>query len=179
MLVPGKRWPGVTCVFRTGEIPMTQDLETTNLQLVQALFNATGKGDWAAAESMLTSDFSVTEAGTLPFAGTYHGRGALQELFTLVMSAAGVTGLDIEQLTAGGDRVVALLEMVLGGPPEVRVPLAETFRVRDGKVCEIRPYYFDPRPVAAAIEARKRAATTWPVDRRERSDPPPVVASPE
>jgi len=96
---------------------MTQDLETKNLQLVQALFDATGKGDWAAAENMLTSDFSVTEAGTLPFAGTYHGRGALQELFTLVMSAAGVTGLDIEQLTAGGDRVVALLEMGLGGPP--------------------------------------------------------------
>ena len=104
---------------------MTQDLETKNLQLVQALFDATGKGDWAAAENMLTSDFSVTEAGTLPFAGTYHGRGALQELFTLVMSAAGVTGLDIQQLTAGGDRVVALLEMILGGPPEVRVPLAD------------------------------------------------------
>jgi hypothetical protein len=38
------------------------------------------------------------------------------------------------------------------------VPLAETFRVRDGKVCEIRPYYFDPRPITAAVEARKRAA---------------------
>lgn len=139
---------------------MTQDLETKNLQLVQALFDATGKGDWAAAENMLTSDFSVTEAGTLPFAGTYHGRGALQELFTLVMSAAGVTGLDIQQLTAGGDRVVALLEMILGGAPEVRVPLAETFRIRDGKVCEIRPYYFDPRPITAAVEARKRAAKT-------------------
>src|SRR5258705_6883963 len=113
MLVPGKSGPGVTCPdvtcpFRTGENPMTQDLETKNLQLVRALFDATGKGDWAAAETMLTSDFSVTEAGTLPFAGTYHGRGALQELFTRVMSEAGVTGLDIEQLTAGGDRVVAL-----------------------------------------------------------------------
>jgi ketosteroid isomerase-like protein len=139
---------------------MTQDIQTKNRQLVEALFDATGKGDWAAAESMLTSDFTVTEAATLPFAGTYHGRRALQELFTFVMSAAGVTRLDIQKVTAGGDRVVALLEMVLGGPPEVRVALAQTFRVRDGKVCEIRPYYFDPRPVAAAIEARKRAATT-------------------
>src|SRR6266404_5499579 len=46
----------------------------------------------------------------------------------------------------------------LGGASEVREPLAETFRVRDGKVCEIRPYYFDPRPITAAVEARKRAA---------------------
>ena len=139
---------------------MTQDIQTKNRQLVEALFDATGKGDWAAAESMLTSDFAVTGAATLPFAGTYHGRGALRELFTVVVSAAGVTRLDIQKITAGGDRVVALLEMVLGGPPEVRVALAQTFRVRDGKVCEIRPYYFDPRPVAAAIEARKRAAKT-------------------
>ena len=72
------------------------------------------------------------------------------------MQAAGVTGLEIQQITAGGDRVVALLELVLGGPPVVRVDLAEAFRVRDGKVCEIRPYYFDPRPMTAAVEARKR-----------------------
>lgn len=137
---------------------MSQELELKNRRLVEALFEATGKGDWASAEGMLTSDFSVTEAGTLPFAGTYRGRGALQELFVLVMGSAGVTGLEIHQLTAGGDRVVALLDMILGGPPEVRVPLAETFRIRDGRVCEIRPYYFDPRPLAAAVETRKRAA---------------------
>ncbi len=137
---------------------MTQTLETQNRRLVETLFEATGRGDWAAAEAMLTSDFSVTEADTLPFAGTYRGRGALQELFTLVMSAAGVTGLELQQITAGGDRVVALLDMILGGPPEVRVPLAETFRIRDGKVCEIRPYYYDPRPITTAVEARRRAA---------------------
>jgi ketosteroid isomerase-like protein len=135
---------------------MPQDIESKNLQLVQALFDATGKGDWAAAESMLTDDFFVTEAGTLPFAGTYRGRGALQELFQIVMNAAGVTGLDVQQITAGGDWVVALIEMTLGGPPTARVALAETFRVRDGKVCEIRPYYFDSRPITAAVEARKR-----------------------
>src|SRR5258708_8941659 len=117
MLIPGKRWPGVTCPFCAGEIPMTQDIQTKNRQLVEALFDATGKGDWAAAESMLTSDFTVTEASTLPFAGTYHGRGALQDLFTRVMNAAGVTRLDIQKVTAGGDRGVALLQMVLGGPP--------------------------------------------------------------
>ena len=28
--------------------------------------------------------------------------------------------------------------------------LAELFRFRDGKVCEIRPYYFDPKPIVDA-----------------------------
>jgi hypothetical protein len=31
------------------------------------------------------------------------------------------------------------------------------FRFREHRVCEIRPYYFDPRPVVAAVEARRRA----------------------
>jgi ketosteroid isomerase-like protein len=133
--------------------------EERNLKTIEALYAATGKGDWPTAESMLTEDFFVTEAGTTPFAGVYRGRKALHDLFMQVIPAAGVTGLDIQQSTAGGDTVVVLLELVLGGSPEVRVALAEVFRLRDGKVCEIKPYYFDPRPLFAAIAARKQAAT--------------------
>jgi ketosteroid isomerase-like protein len=137
---------------------MTMDLEARNRRLIEELFAATGRGDWAAAAGMLTDDFIATEAGTLPFGGVYRGRGALQDLFILVMGSAGVTGLDIQQITAGGDRVVVLLDMILSGPPEVRVPVAETFRIRDGQVCEIKPFYYDPRPLAAAVEVRRRAA---------------------
>jgi len=136
---------------------MARDLEERNLKVVEALFAATSTGDWATAESMLTEDFFVTEADTLPFAGVYRGRRALHDLFMQVVSEAGVTHMDVHQLTAGGDRVVALLDLVLGGPPEVRVALAETFRLRDGKVCEIKPYYYDPRPIAAAVAARRQA----------------------
>jgi ketosteroid isomerase-like protein len=133
--------------------------EESNLKTVKALYEATGKGDWPAAESMLTEDFFVTEADTTPFAGVYRGRKALHDLFMHVIQATGVTGLDIQQYTAGGDMVVVLLELVLGGPPEARVALAEAFRLRDGKVWEIKPYYFDPRPLFAAVAARKQPAT--------------------
>ena len=138
---------------------MAREQEERNLKTIDALYAATGKGDWTTAESMLTEDFFVTEADTTPFGGVYRGRKALHDLFMQVIPAAGVTKLDIQQLTAGGDTVVVLLELVLGGPPEVRVPLAEVFRLRDGKVCEIKPYYFDPRPMCAAVAARKAAAS--------------------
>jgi ketosteroid isomerase-like protein len=133
--------------------------EQHNLRTVEALYAATGKGDWSAAESMLTDDFFVTEADTTPFGGVYRGRKALHDLFMQVIPAAGVTDLHIQQSTAGGDTVVVLLELVLGGPPEVRVPLAEVFHLRGGKVCEIKPYYFDPRALCAAVAARKTAAS--------------------
>jgi ketosteroid isomerase-like protein len=137
---------------------MSRETEERNIKYVQDLFAATGSGDWKAAESMLTADFVVTEADTVPFAGVYRGPGALQKLFEIVMASAGVVGLDIHEITAGGDRVVALLDLLLEGTPPVRVPLAETFRFRDGKVCEIRPYYFDPTPIVSAVAARKKIA---------------------
>jgi ketosteroid isomerase-like protein len=136
------------------------DQEQRNLKVVEALYAATGQGDWSTAESLLTEDFFVTEADTTPFGGVYRGRRALHDLFMQVIPASGVTDLDIKQSTAGGDTVVVLLELVLGGPPEVRVPLAEVFRLRDGKICEIKPYYFDTRALCAAVAARTKASTT-------------------
>lgn len=135
---------------------MARDTEERNLKAVQALFAATGSGDWAAAETMLTEDFFVTEADSNPFAGVYRGRRALQELFTRVVTAAGVTKMDVKQLTAGGDFVIAMVDMTLGGPPERFVSLTEVFRFRDNKVCEIKPHYFDAVPLAAAVAAGKK-----------------------
>jgi ketosteroid isomerase-like protein len=137
---------------------MSRETEERNIKYVRDLFAATGGGDWKTAESMLTADFLVTEADTLPFAGVYRGPGALQKLFEIVMASAGVVGLDIHEITAGGDRVVALLDLLLEGTPPLRVSLAETFRFRDGKVCEIRPYYYDQTPIVSAVAARKKAA---------------------
>jgi ketosteroid isomerase-like protein len=137
---------------------MSRETEERNIKYVRDLFAATGGGDWKTAESMLTADFLVTEADTLPFAGVYRGPGALQKLFEIVMASSGVVGLDIHEITAGGDRAVALLDLLLEGTPPLRVPLAESFRFRDGKICEIRPYYYDPTPIVSAVAARKKTA---------------------
>ena len=123
---------------------------------VRTLYEVSGKGDWAAAEPLLTEDFFVTEAGTLPFAGTYRGRGALRELFGIVFGSVTVTGLEFKAMTQGDDTVIAVIELVLG-PNGDRVQVAELFRFRGDKVCEIRPYYFDPAPMIAAAAAHERA----------------------
>jgi len=72
-----------------------------------------------------------------------------------VQSTIGVVGIEMRQVTAGGDWVVVLLDLLLAGTPPMRVPLAEAFRMQDGKVCEILPYYFDAGLVVKAVEAHK------------------------
>ncbi len=131
--------------------------EDAHYALIEKLYEATGKGDWSTAAGYLTEDFFVTEADTMPFAGVYRGRGALQELYVKVMGMMDVVDLSITETTVRGDYAVTLLDMVLAGDPPVRVPLAEMFRFRDGKVCEIKPYYFDPTPIVRAVQQRRQA----------------------
>lgn len=53
--------------------------------------------------------------------------------------------------------MAVLLDMMArdGDGAELRLPLVETMRFRDGKVCEIKPYYFDASLVARAVEAKQ------------------------
>lgn len=124
------------------------------LQLVDDLYAATGVGDFDKAEEYLTEDFFITEADMLPFAGVYRGRTALRELFTKVMGMMDVSGLHRVETTSGGDYAVTILSFEFVDPNLAPAHLCELFRFRDGKVCEIRPYYFDPATVVAACNAK-------------------------
>jgi ketosteroid isomerase-like protein len=123
-------------------------------QFIDDLYAATGCGDWDKASSMLTEDFFITEADTLPMAGIYRGKGALKELFIKVMGMMDVAGLDRVQTTVGGDYAVTILSFRFVDPALAPAELCELYRFRDDKICEIRPYYFDPRTIIAACNAK-------------------------
>jgi ketosteroid isomerase-like protein len=124
------------------------------LQLVDDLYAATGVGDFDKAEEYLTDDFFITEANTLPFAGVYRGRTALRDLYAKVMGMMDVSGLNRVETTSGGDYAVTILSFEFVDPKLAPAYLCELFRFRGGKVCEIRPYYYDPAPIIAACKAK-------------------------
>jgi ketosteroid isomerase-like protein len=127
------------------------------IQFVDDLYTATGAGDWDTAASMLTDDFFITEADPLPMAGVYNGKHALRDLFTKVMGMMDVAGLERVQTTAGGDYAVTILSFRFADPALAPAELCEMFRFRDGKCCEIRPFYFDPAQIVAACKAKQSA----------------------
>jgi len=129
---------------------MSCEVEARNRATVMALYEACGSGDWAKAATLMTEDILITEAPTLPFAGEYRGVDAMRELFGRVQST-GVIGTQLHQATAGGNWVVVLVDLILAGDPPVRCPLAEAFRLADGKVCEIVPYYFNADVMVQAL----------------------------
>jgi ketosteroid isomerase-like protein len=123
------------------------------IRFVEDLYAATGAGDWDKAATMLTDDFFVTEAEGLPMAGTYRGKQALRDLYGKVMGMLDVAALDRTQTTAGGDHAVAIMTMRFADPALAPAELCEMFRFRDGKCCEIKPYYFDPQTIVAAAKS--------------------------
>lgn len=135
-------------------------MNPTDIQcFVDNLYASTGAGDWDRAASMLTDDFVVTEAEGLPMAGIYRGKHALRDLYVKVMEQMDVVALDRVQTTCGGDYAVTILSIRFADPALAPAELCEMFRFRDGKVCEIKPYYFDPAPVVAACAAREESSS--------------------
>jgi hypothetical protein len=129
------------------------------LEIVQALYDATAVADWKAAEAHLTDDFVVSEGSQMPFAGVYRGRTGLRDLYTKVMGMMDVTALEVRARLAGDDHVIYLIDMVFAGDPSTRATLTELFRFRGDKVCEIQPFYFDVAPVIAAVQRNTRKAS--------------------
>ncbi|MCX7285511.1 MAG: nuclear transport factor 2 family protein [Novosphingobium sp.] len=127
------------------------------IKFVDDLYEATGVGDFDKAETMLTDDFFITEADGLPMAGTYRGKTALRELFAKVMGMVDVAGLDRVETTAGKDHAVTILSFRFADPALAPAELCEVFRFRDGKCCEIKPYYFDVTTFQAAARAKQAA----------------------
>ncbi|MET0988844.1 MAG: nuclear transport factor 2 family protein [Steroidobacteraceae bacterium] len=126
-------------------------------QVVQSLYDLCQRGEWEQVETLLTDDFYLTEAPGLPFEGIYRGRSALRQVFGRVFTMLDIAGLDVHDITVGEHHAVGVLDMLLAGKPPVRVAITEVFRFRDGKVCEIRPHYFDTSVIVAAVAARRAA----------------------
>ena len=75
----------------------------------------------------------------------WRGRDEAVAGVTDVFTALRLRGVDLHRIVVDGDRAVGLLD-VLGVDHEgnpYSMPMAEVFTLHDGKVTEIRAFYFD------------------------------------
>jgi hypothetical protein len=124
---------------------------------VDRLYAVSGAGDWETVSTLLTDDFVAYEADSLPMAGAYRGKNGLRDLFNKVMGMVDVVALERSTLPIADDAAIAVLTMRFADPALKPAELCEMFRFRDGKCCEIKPYYYDPAPFIAAVAAKQAA----------------------
>lgn len=103
-------------------------------------------GEIEAMKALLDPNIRVIEAESLPYGGVWEGIDAFMTLMTKIFSIWKDCRVEVKQLIADGEWVVALTEMsgvgVESGIP-FRMPLSEVYRVMNGKIVEITPYYLD------------------------------------
>jgi uncharacterized protein len=129
--------------------------EPENVQLVQAIYAAFGRGDIPAALDALTEDVEWREPGpseVLPWAGLRRGRGQVGQFFRALDDAEEVQQFEPQEFIAQGDRVVVL------GHERCRIKStgrsydnhwAMVFTLRDGKVATFRAYHDTAAMIAA------------------------------
>lgn len=103
----------------------------------------------------LHEEFSIEEADELPVAGTYHGSQGLKDLYGKVFTMFDIADLERTCFMTGEDCCANKVVFKLTDPTLDSIELLEFFRFKDGKVVEIRPYYFSPGQFIRAAEAKK------------------------
>lgn len=124
---------------------MSQD----NVRIVQAVYDAGARGDLPALLAHVDPDFVGYESDALPYAGVYRGLEGFGQLLERIFRLFRVD-IRADEFVDAGDYVVALVKGQFipqdGGAP-IPVDIAERWTVRNHKVVEVRPYYWNPKPI--------------------------------
>jgi ketosteroid isomerase-like protein len=119
-----------------------------NREIVQAIFDAFAEEDWNTIRSLVHDDIQVFEADSLPYAGLFKGPDNFIALNQKVFDTWEDSHHTIDHIIADGDHVVILGNMAGRGKATGQafsVPMAAVWRLEDGKVIEVRPFYFDTK----------------------------------
>lgn len=120
---------------------------------IENLYALTGVGKWEEVEAQLTDDFKIIEADSLPYAGLYEGKKALQELYTKVFAFWDDPSLAIHDITISKKNVIGMLSVHATSKhngERLEMKVCEVFHIRGNMISGITPYYFDTAMIAKA-----------------------------
>jgi len=114
----------------------------TNKQIIKGAYEAMSSGNVRGFLEVLDERVEVREPDGLPHGGTYVGLDELKQMFGKAAPVLDVANLELHELTAEDDRVVALLHIPLrnGGGNAL---ISEHWRLRAGKAIALQAFWFD------------------------------------
>jgi uncharacterized protein len=135
--------------------------DNNSKDIVRRFLGAAQQGDMATVASLLHPEVRVIEADSLPFGGIVTGVEGFTRLVRRVFTTFANTAVSIDEYIAEGDTVVVLATMSgqsKASGEAFSMPISEIWRVRDGLITEIKPFYHDTQKInalaAGAVEPR-------------------------
>lgn len=125
-------------------------MSQSNLEKVQAMFDAMAVGDFELMKTFLHAEVIVTEADCLPYPGIHKGPDGYMRLVDKVVNTWDDLQLTVNAMVGEGDMVMVVSEFAGKNKAGVAftMPMTEVFYFTEGKISEVRPYYFDTHKLA-------------------------------
>lgn len=117
-----------------------------NLEIIRAAYAAGQAGDLETFFKNVSEDCIFYEADSLPYGGEYRGPEAIKRGTMLMFGAWDDFQFAVTNFCAGDDLVTVHVRISGVGRKTGKsfsMPIVEVWRLIDGKIVEIRPYYFD------------------------------------
>jgi ketosteroid isomerase-like protein len=125
---------------------------------IHEFMRALARGDMDAAVAFLHPEFCLVEQPGLPYSGEWLGRDGFRRLWEVV----GTTWSRWKdspypwELASVGDKVfkeVRFVATLAANGAQIEMDFVEVFEFRDDLISIVRPYYWDPPSIAAALDS--------------------------
>jgi ketosteroid isomerase-like protein len=132
---------------------MDQDTMRSDLDVVKEVYGRVAVGDLDGLRAILHPDVALVEAPSLAYGGRYEGKEGFVELVVALGAHwDDFSCTDFEYFAGEGAVVVAFRLQATSRATGEKVDqrLAELWRVRDGLISFLEPFYFDTHAVRVA-----------------------------
>lgn len=112
-----------------------------------------GRASFDALAPFFAPDVVLHQAEALPYGGTWHGHAGLERFFTAMSTTWAAFEMLEQQLYPTGDAVVVHTDVratARATGRELEFPILQMVRVAEGRITEVRPFYWDTAAIAAA-----------------------------
>jgi ketosteroid isomerase-like protein len=127
---------------------MSQDGAETR-RVVSACYAAASANDAAAIIELMDPDVVLHEAASMPNAGVHRGVDQVMQALGPVFALFDLSRLTIEKIVVDGEYGIGLVDLPFRDRAGESCPVSEVWRVRNSRVVEIRPFYWDTAAIAA------------------------------
>ncbi|WFB05952.1 nuclear transport factor 2 family protein [Streptomyces sp. LX-29] len=112
-----------------------------------------GKASFDLLAPFFAPDVVLHQADALPYGGTWRGHQGMARFFLAMGEAWESFDMVKQEFLATGETAVVLTQVharARATGRELSFPILQTIRVEDGRITEVRPFYWDTRAVADA-----------------------------
>jgi ketosteroid isomerase-like protein len=127
--------------------------EEENRKVFVGCYEAARDGDWGRFKSYLDPGVELHEASSLPYGGVCRGPDQVVACLQAMFSAWDGVEFVLDRMLVGHDLGFVLFDVrfIAKNNAVVHIPVVELWRIRDARLTEIRPFYFDTHAVRNAL----------------------------